>query len=102
MKQRAKMLVPTPAASPGWLQTQPGLSGPCKGSGCSAHTVFTPALMEARSSFVEYDMSQTAAEGNNFVYSNGKGIARAIKIISCFIIQAISRMAVSCISVSGT
>lgn len=58
--------------------------------------------MGASSSFVEYNVSQAAAEGTHIVYSDGKGIARAIKIISCFIIQAIRRMAVSCISVSGT
>ena len=102
MKQRAERSAPAPAASPGWLQTQPALCGPCEGRGCSAHAAFAPAPVGASSSFVEYNVSQTAAEGNNFVYSNGKGIARAIKIISCFIMQAIPRMAVSCVSVSGT
>lgn len=59
------------------------------------------------SSSSKYNVIQTAAAAaaaawNRFVYSNGKGIARAIKIICCFIIQAIPRMTVSCISVSGT
>jgi len=78
------------------------LWGLCKGRGCSPHAAFSQALIGESSSFVEYDVSQTAAEGNRVVYGNGKGIARAIKIISCFIIQDIPRMVVSCISVSGT
>lgn len=75
------------------LPLQHPQAGPGEGKGCSPHRTFQQLLCQPP--------HESDCCWRKFC-SNEKGIVRAIKIISCFIIQAIPRMPVSCISVSGT